>query len=88
MFNRWAPRDYLDIDAILSSGRYTHAKLLAVAVEHNPGFDQHLFAESLSYLRAIPDRDFTPYGVDSARIVSMRERFADWEGELLASPST
>ncbi|WP_363191201.1 nucleotidyl transferase AbiEii/AbiGii toxin family protein, partial [Nocardia seriolae] len=27
LFNRWAPRDYLDIDAILVSGRYTREQL-------------------------------------------------------------
>ncbi|GAA4227861.1 hypothetical protein GCM10022254_16590 [Actinomadura meridiana] len=82
LFNRWAPRDFLDIDAILASGRYSHDRLLAVVAEHNPGFDIALFAESLSYLHRIPDRDFTAYGVPSAQIESMRERFAAWERVL------
>lgn len=77
--NRWAPRDFLDIDAILTSGRYDRERLLAVAAEHNPGFDTALFAESLSYLHRIPDRDFTAYGVPSAQIGAMRDRFATWE---------
>jgi hypothetical protein len=63
LFNRWAPRDFLDIDAILGSGRYLREHLLAIAAEHNPGFDRALFAEALSYLRRIPDRDFAAYGV-------------------------
>lgn len=79
LFNRWAPRDFLDIDAILTSGRYDRERLLAVAAEHNPGFDTALFAESLSYLHRIPDRDFTAYGVPSAQIGAMRDRFAAWE---------
>ncbi|NVI86122.1 nucleotidyl transferase AbiEii/AbiGii toxin family protein [Actinomadura sp. BRA 177] len=82
LFNRWAPRDFLDIDAILVSGRYGHDRLLAVVAEHNPGFDTALFAESLSYLHRIPDRDFTAYGVPSAQIEAMRDRFAAWEREL------
>ncbi|MFD4442339.1 nucleotidyl transferase AbiEii/AbiGii toxin family protein [Nocardia sp. NPDC058519] len=82
LFNRWAPRDYLDIDAILVSERYTRQTLLIVASEHNPGFDRNMFAESLSYLRQIPDRDFTPYGVAVADIAAMRDRFADWESDL------
>ena len=48
LFNHWAPRDFLDINTILTSGRYNHDRLLAVAAEHNPGFDTALFAESLS----------------------------------------
>ncbi|MQY29835.1 nucleotidyl transferase AbiEii/AbiGii toxin family protein [Nocardia aurantia] len=82
LFNRWAPRDYLDIDAILVSGRYTRDQLLTIAAEHNPGFDPNMFAESLSYLQRIPDRDFTPYGVSTATIAAMRQRFADWEQQL------
>lgn len=57
--------------------------LLTVALEHNPGFDRYMFAESLSYLRQIPDRDFTPYGVAVADISAMRDRLADWESDLL-----
>ncbi|MQY20544.1 nucleotidyl transferase AbiEii/AbiGii toxin family protein [Nocardia macrotermitis] len=82
LFNRWAPRDYLDIDAILVSGRYTREQLLAIATEHNPGFDPNMFAESLSYLHRMPDRDFTPYEVTTAAVTAMRQRFADWEQQL------
>ncbi|WP_227997518.1 hypothetical protein [Nocardia australiensis] len=82
LFNRWAPRDYLDVDAILVSGHYTREKLLTIATEHNPGFDRTMFAESLSYLRRIPDRDLTPYEVAVADVTAMRQRFAEWETEL------
>lgn len=82
LFNRWAPRDYLDIDAILGSGRYSQQQLIAIATEHNPGFDSSMFAESLSFLRRIPDRDFTAYGIDANKLATMRARFAGWEDEL------
>ncbi|MEU7882835.1 nucleotidyl transferase AbiEii/AbiGii toxin family protein [Microbispora bryophytorum] len=88
LFNRWAPRDFLDIDAILNSGKYTRVDLLSIATEHNPGFDRRVFAESLSYLRDIHDRDFTAYGANSSSISAMRERFADWERELLSGSDT
>ncbi|MEO3786155.1 hypothetical protein ABGB12_22740 [Actinocorallia sp. B10E7] len=82
LFNRWAPRDFLDVDAILSSGRYTRDDLLVIAVRHNPGFDSALFAESLSYLCEIPLRDFLPYGASEDSVEAMRERFTAWEREL------
>jgi hypothetical protein len=82
LFNRWAPRDFLDIDAILASGRYTRETLLDIATEHNPGFDRRLFAESLSYLHRIPDRDFLAYGATATGIADMRRRFAEWERAL------
>lgn len=82
LFNRWAPRDFLDVDEILISGRYDRDRLLVIAAEHNPGFDPALFAESLSYLHRIPDRDFIPYGATASKIEAMRSRFAVWEEAL------
>lgn len=85
LFNRWAPRDFLDVDAIVASGRYTQEQLMSVAAEHNPGFSPTMFAQSLSYLRRIPDREFAAYGASEAHITGMRARFATWEKELQGS---
>ncbi|MCP2287185.1 hypothetical protein APR12_006666 [Nocardia amikacinitolerans] len=41
-----------------------------------------MFAESLSFLHQIPDRDFTAYGIDENTITAMRARFARWEHDL------
>jgi hypothetical protein len=82
LFNRWAARDFLDVDSILASGRYTRRQLQAVAAEHNPGFSPDLFAESLSYLHRIPDRDFSAYGASQTQIERMRRMFSDWEHAL------
>ena len=84
LINRWAPRDFLDVDAILASGRYTPLQLLAVASEHNPGFTPVMFAESVSNLRQIPDREFEAYGTSEQQVARMRQRFECWEAELLA----
>ena len=83
--NRWAPRDYLDINSILASGRYTRRELLDIAAGHNPGFSPQMFAESLSYLRDIPDREFAAYDASAELITRMRQVFADWENELMTS---
>lgn len=85
LFNRWAPRDFLDVGAILASGRYTRERLLALAAEHNPGFSLEMFAESLSFLRDIPDRDFAAYGAMPEQVTRMRSEFADWESDLKAT---
>lgn len=84
LFNRWAPRDFLDIDAVLASGRYTRQQLLSVLAEHNPGFSTGMFLESLSYLHRIPDRDFAAYGMSQERIEAMRREFRRWEEDLRA----
>jgi hypothetical protein len=85
LFNWWAPRDFLDVDVILASGRYTRDQLLELAAERNPGFSVAMFAESLSFLRRIPNRDLTSYGVTDVDIEAMRLRFADWRGRLAGS---
>ncbi len=82
LFNRWAPRDFLDIDSILRSGRYSKQQLLSIASEHNPGFSPIMFAESLSYLRRIPDREFSAYEAAPEQIEEMRRNLAIWEAEL------
>lgn len=82
LFNRWAPRDFIDVEAILRSGRYTRDELVAKASAHNPGFDRAMFAESLSYLQRIPDREFIAYGAADPDIEAMRKRFGSWEEEL------
>jgi hypothetical protein len=85
LFNRWAPRDFLDVAAILASGRYSRTQLMSAAAEHNPGFIPTLFAESLSYLRQIPDREFEAYGTSPEQISRMRREFSSWEDTLQAT---
>ena len=78
------PARFLDVDAILASGRYTQEQLMSVTAEHNPGFSPAMFAQSPSYLQRIPDREFTAYGAGETQITRMRTRFAAWEKELQA----
>lgn len=82
LFNRWAPRDFLDVYAIQLSGRYSRRQLEALLSEHNPGFDRAMFAESLGFLARIPDREFEAYGVDKEHVATMRTYFAEWLHEL------
>ncbi|WP_127355202.1 nucleotidyl transferase AbiEii/AbiGii toxin family protein [Actinacidiphila soli] len=39
LFGRAAPRDYLDVNAALASGRYSGGRLLQLASEHDAGFE-------------------------------------------------
>lgn len=77
-----APRDFLDVAAILASGRYSRDHLMALATEHNPGFSPAAFAESLSYLRQIPDREFAAYGASAEQIAAMRSDITGWVDAL------
>jgi hypothetical protein len=53
LYSRAAARDYLDVDVIRQSGRFTDAELLRLATEHDPGFDQATFAEQLGQVATL-----------------------------------
>ena len=57
LFGRALPRDFLDVDAAITSGRYTREQLLELAAEADHGFDRLLFADALGALTQITDAD-------------------------------
>lgn len=83
LFTRAEPRDFLDVDAALATGRYTREQVIALAEQADPGFDRQVFAELLVLLERYPDRRFAAYGADAAALAGMRQRFAAWRAEIL-----
>ena len=75
LFGRAEVRDYVDVDAILTSSRYTEDQLLDLAAEHDPGFDLPSFAEALAAIDRLPDSLFRPYGMSSQDSAALRERY-------------
>ena len=55
LFGRAEIRDYVDVAAILASGRYSDGDLIRLAAEHDPGFDLAWFTEALQAVDRIPD---------------------------------
>ena len=84
LFTRAEPKDFLDVDAALTTGRYTREQLLELAEQADAGFDRRVLADLFAMLERYPDRRFAAYGTDPARIGSMRERFRQWRKQLLA----
>ena len=87
LFGRALPRDFLDVDAAVMSGRYTREQLLELAAEADHGFDRLLFADALGALTQITDAAFAEYRADPSMVADMRHRFAQWRRELLAAGS-
>jgi Nucleotidyl transferase AbiEii toxin, Type IV TA system len=85
LFGRALPRDFLDVDAAVMSGRYTREQLLELAAEADHGFDRLLFADALGALTQITDAAFAEYRTDPGLIADMRHRFAQWRHDLLAA---
>lgn len=82
LFGRAEVRDYIDVDAILTSGRYTEDELLSLAADHDPGFDEPRFAEALAAIDRLPDSLFQPYGMNPHETSALRGRMRAWARRL------
>jgi hypothetical protein len=78
LFGRAEVRDYIDVDAVLASGRYAEDELLDLAADHDPGFDQSWFAEALAAIDRLPDSLFRPYGMSPEDTAALKERMRAW----------
>ncbi len=63
VYSRGEVRDFLDLDAIRASGRYTDDDLLALGREHDSGFDPTMFAAQLSRIVHLDAEEAEEYGV-------------------------
>ncbi len=50
LFTRAEPRDFLDVDAALATGRYTREQLLELAEQADAGFDRRVLADLFAML--------------------------------------
>ncbi|MET8148930.1 nucleotidyl transferase AbiEii/AbiGii toxin family protein [Actinoplanes sp. NPDC049668] len=82
LYNRAAARDFIDLDAAITRGRYTSEQLCALASNADAGFDRQFFAQMLGMIGRFDDQDLLDYGLEPAQIATMRERFRLWQGEL------
>jgi hypothetical protein len=83
LFTRAEPRDFLDVDAAVMTGRYTREQVLQLAEQADAGFDRRMLADLFGVLERYPDRRFVAYDAEPGQIKAMRERFARWREELL-----
>jgi hypothetical protein len=78
LFGRAEVRDYVDVDAILASGRYTEDELLDLAADHDPGFDRLWFAEALVAIDRLPASLFQSYGLSPENVSVLKARMSGW----------
>ncbi|QLQ35965.1 nucleotidyl transferase AbiEii/AbiGii toxin family protein [Micromonospora robiginosa] len=76
LVNRREVRDYIDVSAALD--RYAVPELLELARQVDPALDDEDVRAAGRYLDGLPDRRFTRYGLDTARIAEVRRRMAVW----------
>lgn len=78
LYSRGYPRDYIDVDSLLTSGVFTLDRLLELgdSVEAIP-LDRPMFAARFAAAADVPNREFERYGMSTEEVVAMSNRFAD-----------
>jgi hypothetical protein len=82
LFTRAEVRDFIDVHALLSTGRFTRGQLLDLAASRDLGFDRAVFAQMLSALELYPDSEFLAYGLAEPEVRLLRSQFNDWRAAL------
>jgi hypothetical protein len=83
LYERGHACDFIDIDAVLRSGRYNRSTLLRLAERSDITFDRGVFADALEQARLLDANDFAPYGLVGGEVDDLRHRYALWRAELL-----
>lgn len=83
VYSRAEVRDYLDLDSIRESGRFTDAEILELAVDRDPGFDVQMFAGQLDQINRLGSaRRVEEYGVGEQELAQLKSRLNGWAEEL------
>lgn len=83
LYSRSEVRDYLDVDAIRRSGRFSDKELLAAAAERDPGFAATEFANQLRGAQRIEPAAAAVYGVGATALAGIQERLSAWAAQLV-----
>jgi hypothetical protein len=83
LYDRALARDFIDIDAVMQSGRYDRPALLQLVERSDITFDRSVFADALAQAQLLDDDDFAQYGLVREGLDDLRLRFAVWRAELL-----
>lgn len=81
-YSRGEVRDFLDVDAIRQSGRFTDIELLRLAKEHDDGFEPGMFAAQLTRVTQIDPEEVSEYGVDAQALETVKQRLLGWATQL------
>jgi len=89
VYSRAEVRDYLDLDAIRESKRFTDEQLLDLAADRDPGFDVTMFAGQLEQIVRITSTiRVQEYGVEAPELAQLKSRLSGWANELRSDPPT
>ncbi|NQX15026.1 hypothetical protein [Rathayibacter sp. VKM Ac-2857] len=85
IYGRTEARDFLDLDSIRRSGRFSDAELLRLAAERDDGFEAGMYARQLGAIERIREERFAEYGVNGEELAAVRRRILEWADIILSS---
>lgn len=77
VFGRTEARDFLDLDAIMATGEYSVADVLALAPHYDPGFDLNYFEKALRQVTTMSPERVAAYGVCAQEWKHVQHRITD-----------
>jgi hypothetical protein len=85
LYGRLEVRDFIDVDAIRASGRWSDTELLRLVAERDDGYDSAMFARQLDLVSRVADDRFAEYGIGSAAVDALRGRMLAWAASIRAA---
>lgn len=82
LYSRAEARDYVDVDAIRVSGKFTDVGLVDAAHARDLGFEVPMFLTQLDRAQSLRPDQVASYGVDPSALKAMKARFNEWAAEL------
>lgn len=83
LFSRGEVRDFLDVDAIRQSGRYSDADLYRLAKRSDGGFTLEYLAQRLAAAERLRPGHVAEYGVTPVQLDAVKERLIRWRASVL-----
>lgn len=82
LYGRGYPRDFLDVDSIRQSGRFTDEQLVAAAQTQDPGLEQHQLGKIIQGIDRMHAEEVASYGVSEEEFEALKQRMSSWGKEL------
>lgn len=88
LWSRGEARDFIDIAAVLDSGRFSADQVLRLADEQEgTPMDRTILAQQFMAAARWPEKEYGRYGVDPAARTRIITQFAAWASEMGATPT-
>lgn len=82
LYSRGYSRDYLDVDAIRSTGIFTDTQLIELLQQRDKGYDREYFTQCLRCARRLTVREVADYGIDATQLREIQRRFVAWADNI------